>query len=85
MTHVQRSEEQQNLATNWCGVQKLLEETDQAKGREVRDVHNHMSVSNLLWLQDAKFIISDVDDRQQTFKEWSCENTDLFLQPTTSL
>ena len=74
-----RLEGQQNLASNWwCDVKPLHEIPDQAKGREVRDVHNHMSVCNLQRLQDVHSIISDVDDRQQTFRERSCENTDLF-------
>ena len=50
---------------------------DQAKVREVRDIYNHVSVSNLQRLQDAHPIISDVDDRQQAIRQRSCGDTEL--------
>ena len=76
---VHRLEEQQNLASNWYwDVERYNDIPEYAETSEVRDVDNHMSVCNLQRLQDVHFIISDVDDRQQTFRERSCENTDLF-------
>ena len=74
MPYVRRSEEQQNLAIYWQrDVQKPANVVpDQAKGREVRDLHDHMTVCDLQRLQDAHSIISDVDDRQQAFNEQRC-------------
>ncbi len=76
----QRSEEQQNLAIYWKshGQKPFNEIPDQAKGREMRDLHNHMSVCNLQRLRDAHPIISDVDDRQQAFNKQRCESKKLF-------
>ena len=62
------SEEQQNLAADSIRPQPFNYIPDQAKVREVRDIYNHVSVSNLQRLQDAHPIISDVDDRQQAIR-----------------
>lgn len=86
---------QQNLATNWSRVvvvvvvqQPFKKILHYAKVREVRDFHNNVSVCNLQRIEEAHSILSDVDDRQQAFRQQSCENTELsnyVLPITTSL
>ena len=75
------SEEQQDLASNWShvvAVQQPLKKTlHYAKGGEVGDCDDHMSVCNQR-LEEVHSIVSDVDDRQQTFRRRSCENTELW-------
>ena len=73
------SKKQQDFATNcFSVVQKPFNKIlHYAKGGEVRDCDNHMSVCNLQRLEEVHSITSDVDDRQQIFSQWSCENTEL--------
>ena len=75
------SEKQQDFAAYWSyiiAVQQLFNKTPHyAKVREVRDCDNHMSVCNLQRLEEVHSIISDVEDRQQIFRQRSCENTEL--------
>lgn len=71
------SEEQLNSTINWFCPQPLNKIPDQAKEREVMDFDNHMRVCDLQRLEDAHPIISDVDDRQQTIRQQSCENKEL--------
>lgn len=58
----------------------------------MRNLHNHMSVCNLQRLEDARSILSNVDDRQQAVRQQAvrqrlCRNTELlnFLLITTSM
>ena len=78
-THVWRSVEEEDLAVYWLrDVQKPLNKIpDEAEDREVRDLHNHMSVCDLQRLQDAHSILSDVDDRQQAVNTQRWERKEL--------
>ncbi|KAF3839004.1 hypothetical protein F7725_017721 [Dissostichus mawsoni] len=58
-------------------IQKVVQEAfqcidDNAKEREVRHLHHHVSGCDLQRLQDAQAFISDVDDRQQAVQEQRC-------------
>lgn len=80
--------EQQNLTRNWfLLVPKPRYVPDEAKGREVSNFHDHVSVCDLSRLEDLHFTSRDVDYRQTVGKQ-SCENTkpsDICLTPKISL
>ena len=76
MSFLGRLEKQQDLAI-YRPYEVPNRIPDQAIGREVRDLHNHMSVCNLQRLQDAHSIIRDVSDRQQAITEQCCESKEL--------
>lgn len=73
------SQEEQDLATNGFRhvIEKPLNEIpDEAKGGEVRDVHDHVSLGDLQRLYDAHAIIRDVDHRDAV-RDQCWENTQL--------
>lgn len=70
------SQKQKDLAIYWCRheIHEPLDEIPHdAKGREVRDVDDHMGFSDLQGLYDAHAIISDVDSRE-ALRDQSCED-----------